>query len=127
MNYAIVENGVVVNIAVAYQALAPNWVQSDTAAIGDLYSNGVFTKPDPVVAVPDQVTALQGLLAIDAAGLSSAYQAWAADPARTFSEKAFIDKAIHWKRNDPVLLLGANALGLNSAQLDQLFIAASAL
>jgi hypothetical protein len=77
--------------------------------------------------VPSQVSALQGLLAINAAGLSGAYSAWASSGDRTFAERAFIDKALHWKRTDPVLLSGAEALGLTSEQVDQLFITASAL
>jgi len=82
----------------------------------------------PVISpVPSQVSALQGLLAINAAGLSGAYTAWAASESRTFAEKAFIDKATHWRRTDPVLLSGATALGLTSDQIDQLFISASAL
>jgi hypothetical protein len=80
--------------------------------------------PDPV---PRQVSALQGLLAIDAAGLSEAYSDWASSESRTFAERAFIDKALHWNRTDPVLLSGATALGLTSDQVDQLFISASAL
>jgi len=75
--------------------------------------------------VPAQVSALQGLLAINAAGLSEAYSEWASSESRTFSERAFIDKAIHWNRTDPVLLSGAEALGLTSGQVDQLFISAA--
>ena len=78
-------------------------------------------------SVPSQVSALQGLLAINAAGLSEAYSEWASSGDRTFAERAFIDKATHWKRTDPVLLSGATALGLTSEQVDQLFISASAL
>lgn len=77
--------------------------------------------------VPQRVTALQGLLAIDQAGLSSDYQAWANDAARTFSERAYIDKAQHWNRTDPVLIAGATALGLTEEQIDELFTAAAAL
>lgn len=56
MKYAIIENGVVTNIAMADGPLAPNWVQSDTAGIGWTYDNGVFTAPvvpePPVVVDP---------------------------------------------------------------------------
>jgi len=38
--------------------------------------------------VPAQVTALQALLAINAAGLASAYESWANNQSRTFAEKA---------------------------------------
>lgn len=56
MKYAIIEHGVVVNIALADAPLAPNWVQFDTAGIGWTYDNGVFTAPvipeSPVVVDP---------------------------------------------------------------------------
>jgi hypothetical protein len=46
-NYAIVENGVVVNVAVSESALAPNWVQSDVAQIGWTYNGSIFSPPAP--------------------------------------------------------------------------------
>jgi hypothetical protein len=48
MEYAIIENNTVVNIAVANAPLADNWIESNTAAIGDIYENGQFIKPEPV-------------------------------------------------------------------------------
>lgn len=46
--YAIVENGVVTNVAVAYEPLFQNWIESNTASIGDLYdaATGTFTKQE---------------------------------------------------------------------------------
>lgn len=44
--YAIVESGIVTNVAVAYEPMASNWIESDTANIGDLYINGEFIKPE---------------------------------------------------------------------------------
>jgi hypothetical protein len=79
--------------------------------------------PNPI---PQRVTALQGLLAIDEAGLSAEYQAWAQSASREFAERAYIDKALHWNRNDPVLIAGATALGLTAEQLDTLFVSAAA-
>ena len=75
--------------------------------------------------IPQRVTALQGLLAIDEAGLSAQYQSWAASADRTFAERAYIDKATHWNRDDPVLIAGATALGLTSEQIDGLFVIAA--
>jgi hypothetical protein len=58
-NYAIVENGVVVNVAVSEIALAPNWVQSDVAQIGWTYNGSSFTPPTPVpVVLPPIITRL---------------------------------------------------------------------
>jgi hypothetical protein len=44
--YAIIINGVVVNVAIAENPLAENWVLGETASIGDLFADGVFTKPE---------------------------------------------------------------------------------
>ena len=98
--------------------------------IGDLYdeATGVFSEPAPELpAVPESIEALQGLKAVDQAGLSAAYEAWANAPERTFIEKAFINKAQTWRRDDPVLIAGATALGLTSAQVDSLFILGATL
>lgn len=87
--------------------------------------------PEPYVPPPPepvtQVTALQGLLAIDHAGLSLEYTLWANSPLRTFAQKAFIDKAQVWKRDDPTLVAAATDLGISSDQLDALFMLASNL
>ena len=85
---------------------------------------------EPVIVenpVPQEVTVLQALLAIDQAGMSPAYEAWANDPARTFAEKAFINRAQVWRRTDPLMIAGATALGLSPAQLDDLFMLAATL
>lgn len=80
--------------------------------------------PAPKV-VPDAIDALDGLLTLDAAGLSAAYQEWADDPARTFAERAFLTKAMVWRREDPTIAVAAAALGLTSEQVDDLFIEAA--
>jgi hypothetical protein len=46
-NYAIVQNNVVVNIAVSTYPLAPNWIQSDVAQIGWTYNGSTFSPPAP--------------------------------------------------------------------------------
>lgn len=47
MKYAIIENGIVSNIAVSDAPLADNWVASEVAKIGDEYKNGQFVTPSP--------------------------------------------------------------------------------
>lgn len=76
---------------------------------------------------PKEVTALQGLLAVDQAGLSAAYDSWANNPSRTFAEKAFINKAQTWRYDDAVLSAGCAALGITEEQKKQLFRLASTL
>lgn len=83
----------------------------------------VPTPPEPA----PRITALQGLLAIDAAGLAEQYEAWSTDPERTFAEKAFINRAEYWHRDDPILIGAATTLGLSEEQIDDLFEAAAQL
>lgn len=78
-------------------------------------------------SVPDAIEPLQGLLAIDAAGMAPAYEAWANDPTRTFAERAFIQRAKVWRRDDPLLNGATAALGMTSAQVDDLFCLAATL
>ena len=56
MQYAIIENGTVTNMAVADIPLAANWIETDTAGIGWTYADGVFTPP--VVVPPPPVRVL---------------------------------------------------------------------
>lgn len=75
--------------------------------------------------IPKSIEVLQGLLAIDQVGLSSLYESWINSPERTFAEKAFINNARTWRRDDPILQAAATEIGLTKEQLDQLFILAS--
>jgi len=43
MQYAIVKDGVVINIAESDSALADSWIRSDTAKIGDTYDGSSFS------------------------------------------------------------------------------------
>lgn len=86
---------------------------------------GPYVAPETVPSVPQAVSALQGLLAIDFFGLAESFDAWAKSPDRTFAERAFIDKAQTWKRNDQTVLNAAGVLGLSDDQLDQMFIKAA--
>ena len=45
MKYAIIENGIVANIALADGPLAANWVPAGDANIGDLWDGEAFTAP----------------------------------------------------------------------------------
>jgi hypothetical protein len=58
MKYAIIENGVVVNLAIADQPLAENWIEFDGAVnIGDLYDGEAFNPPPPVQKSVDEIKA----------------------------------------------------------------------
>ena len=68
-----------------------------------------------------QITALQAMLAIDSLGYTQHYETWANHPDRTFAEKAFINKAQHWTRNDALFNAAADALGFAETDKDQFF------
>lgn len=85
-----------------------------------------YTPPAPTVDV-NRIEALNGLLVLDQAGLGAGYTAWATSPDRTFAQRAFIDKAIYWRRDDPTLAAAAAAFGLTSEQVDGLFAQADQL
>lgn len=73
MKYAMVEDGVVTNIAEGSRAMARSWVQlpaGSPAAIGDRYAGGCFFAPDGSMRLPPetaetarQIAALQEELA----------------------------------------------------------------
>jgi len=79
--------------------------------------------------VAGSVTALQGMLAINASGMGGAFVSWrnTLDPVDAFEVIAFLDKAEHWQRNNPILLAATVALGLSEAQVDDLFVLAATL
>lgn len=65
MRYAVVENGVVTNVALAREALADNWFVSDTAQIGWAYDGETFTSPPKFPDVPSaQAAKLEELATI---------------------------------------------------------------
>jgi hypothetical protein len=102
MRIAIVENGVVTNCveADAAWALANNGVQSDTAGIGDSFSNGVFTPAaQPALTVKQITDAVQAHL--DAVAKIKNYDgilscaSYAASTNTTFAAEAA--QAIAWR------------------------------
>jgi len=79
------------------------------------------------IPVPFVVTPLQGLLALEAAGLAEVYSAWSSDAARSFSQRAFIDRATLWRRDSETIAAAAADLGITSTELDALFVLAATL
>lgn len=130
MKYAIIENNKVINVAVADAPLAPNWIASEVAAIGDTYDNGQFIKPPaPPEPVPSSITMRQCRLQLLAIGkLTDVDAAIAAMPSPQ-KEAAQIEweYAATVERNAPLTASLGQALGLTEQQLDDLFIAASGL
>ena len=139
MRYALIQSGHVINvIEAADQAvadiIAAQWgavaVQSDTAGPGDDYAAGVFTRPAPVVPVPEQVTRRQAKAALLLAGLLDSVQP-AIDAIPDATQRALAqlewDESLHFERSRPILIALATALGLDSDDLDDLFRTAAGL
>ena len=61
MKYAIINSGIVDNIALAEAPLAANWIETETAGVGWTYLDGVFTppptpEPTPEPALPKHIS-----------------------------------------------------------------------
>lgn len=129
MNYAIVENGTVINVALSDEPIASNWIQSDIAKIGDIYdpATGVFTTPsfeELPEPVPQAITARQARLVLHSIGkLSDVPGAIAAlpEPQKTQAEIEW-EYATHIERDNPFVDVLADALQLTDEQKAQLFI-----
>ena len=110
-------------------ALYPGWdLYKDSETEIRCYAPREIVRPaPPETTVPQEVSPLQAMLALDKAGMSAAYEAWSTDRARTFAERAFITRAQAWRRDDPLMQAAATALGISPEQLDQLFALAATL
>lgn len=130
MKYAIIENNVVVNIAVADDPLAESWIASESAAIGDLYEGGEFIRPPAQPApVPDEVTMRQARLALLSAGLLDAAQGVIDAlpmPARRQAQIEW-EYALSVRRDHPLIALMISEGLATEAEVDGLFMAAAGL
>ena len=94
---------------------------------GWTYSAGTFMAPPGVKYVPPEVTMRQARLALHAAGLLNNV----ATAINGLTEPAKTQAQIEWEysnslvRSNPFVATLGGALGLTSAQIDDLFIAAS--
>lgn len=130
MRYAIIVDGVVVNAAVANQALESNWVQSDEAKIGDLYQDGQFITPAIPIQIPESISMRQCRLQLLAENmLDDVNAAIAAIPDEMQRKTAEIEweYATTVERSSPWVEQLGSALGLSDSQLDKLFIDAAIL
>jgi len=75
----------------------------------------------------NSVTALQGMLAIHAAGLTAAFVSWkkSLDPITDSEIIAFLDKAGCLERNSPIVQAMTSGLRLTDEDVDDLFISAA--
>lgn len=120
--YAIIQDGIVLNVIEADAAFAQSIgaVLAETASPGDLYADGEFTRPEPVVEVPQSVTRRQfklGLLAIDLLDDVETMIAASTDRALQINWS----EALDFERNNPFVLQMASLLGKSEAEVDDLF------
>lgn len=132
MRYQIIENGKVINTAVADSPQGDNWIESDVAGPGWLYQDGIFSAPPVVIqnTVPAKVTRRQARQALLLAGkLSMVEPAINAIPDATQRALIMIEwqDSLEFERKRPSLIMLATAIGMTSADLDALFVQASKL
>lgn len=131
MRFAIINNGVVVNVVEAWPEQADAaWVASDTANIGWLWDGVDFAEPAPIVTVPSSVTRRQAREALLDIGLLDDVEMMINEmPDATERKRAeiyWLDSAV-FERGHPLIVQIGSALGLTEAEIDNLFITAAAL
>lgn len=123
--WAIIDGGVVVNIAIADAALEDNWVPGDDAAIGDLYVAGAFVRPQTTAPVPEAVTPVQFRRALRRAGLYDLVTAYVAT--QDADTQDAWEYAVSIPRDDALVARAAAELGQSDEQVDDLFRLAATL
>jgi hypothetical protein len=123
--WAIIDGGVVVNIAIGAEALEVNWVLGEGAVIGDLYVNGAFTTPTTPAPVPEAVTPVQFRRALRQAGLYDAVTAYVAT--QDADTQDAWEYAVSIPRSDALVALAAAGLGRTDEEVDDLFRFAATL
>ena len=133
--YAIVVGGVVVNVIEAspefVASLGGTAIASAAAGPGDSWNGTAFTAQTPALVVPQSVSMAQARIAMARASISEA--AVAAAIANMAAGQAKTEADIWWRtanevhRNSTAVAGLAPLLGLNSTQIDALFIAAAAV
>ena len=127
MRYAIVQNGTVTNIVKSTEALADNWIRSDSAGIGDTYENDQFTTPDPVTQVPQEVPMAAARVALIENDLIDAVESAIAgiEDAKTKAKAtAWWEYSATIRRDSPWIEMLAAAVPLSAEQIDALFVEA---
>ena len=134
MQYALVQNNVVVNIIEADAAFAASiaheWqhvAHADGAGIGWGWDGSAFVAPAPTApTVPQSCTPAQGLIALYALqsiteeDIATAIAA-IPDPVQRYSAQIGYTRAITWERTSATMQALAALLGLSESDLSTLF------
>jgi hypothetical protein len=141
-NFAVVDNGVVINVIIADDGFAqmyttsPNHIgecfeyseshEDDTivARIGDSYINGKFITPPIVSIVPQSITRIQAMKAMKNIGIWETFKNVLASNQDAQDEW---DLATELRRDNEFVQMLIPALNLSNKQFDELFNQASLL
>lgn len=130
MRAHVIDNGVVTNtIEVESLDFLPGLIDASMGgAIGDSWDGESFTQPpDPQqIIVPEAITRWQALTILNQSGLLDAAEAYVGSLTDRQAQIDFTAASV-WRRDWFWLDDAATALGLTGEQVDQMFIAASAL
>jgi hypothetical protein len=134
MKFAIIENGIVINIALADPEYAESqgWIEvNGNAGIGWLYVDGKFVEPPPApIPVPQQITMRQARLELLNVGKLDDVDAALASIPDEHERKA---AQIEWEyatiieRTAPLVKSLTPALGFTEDEMDDLFRRAALL
>lgn len=116
----IIPKHVAVGAALAEVAQLP----ADYAPGRYTYNDG-FIQIAQTQAVPEEIDAIAALVVLENAGLITALDNWLATQPRS-TQEVFRRKQT-WRRDNEILISGATAMGITSAQLDSLFITAGSV
>lgn len=130
MRWALIDGGVVQNVVEqpSKPQVPGQWIACGNAAPGWTYDGRNFVSPQLVPAIP-VVTRRQALRALHAAGLLDTVERAISQMQGPQGEAARIDwaNATEFKRDFPLLVGLATALGLTAQDIDNLFAAAAAI
>ncbi len=132
MRYAIIEDGVVINIAEADAdfADAMGWIEAPDAAIGMTYDGTAFgpapTRTSEEIAaelarVPESVTPYQMQIALLNVGRYQDVDDYVNGPEAPLAAKIAWRTAKEYYRNSPFIEFAKTALDMTDAELDDLF------
>jgi hypothetical protein len=126
VNYAVVDNGIVINIVVAdEQSAADNgWIDATGGRIGDTWDGQGFTRPDvdmETIRKGMSCSKMQGILTLGetAWGEVLTYRETA-----SWEEQMVIDSAQDWNRTSENIAFFGWLLSYTDAQMDAMFTAA---
>ena len=127
MNYGVVESNVCVNVVVSDNAMESNWIQSDSARIGDIYDpdNETFSTPAAVDQLPQFISRFQFISALKANSHFTPFTNWLNTLDADSDERIYFENESILQRNDVCIESARVALNRTQEQIDTLFIEAA--